>query len=88
MLKLMAALEEDGVFIFTAGGLDVAGFHVDASMGPEVYYSTLGINGLLQVIEEAGCVLRHLEFDQLPHNIWWSLFNVYPEYAKHDLVHA
>lgn len=67
MLKLMAALEKDGVFIFTAGGLDVAGFHVDASMGPEVYYSSLGINGLLQVIEEAGCVLRHLEFDQLPH---------------------
>ncbi|ABR91744.1 Uncharacterized conserved protein [Janthinobacterium sp. Marseille] len=66
MLKLMTALKEDGVFIFSAGGLDTEGFHVDSSMGPEVYYSTLGINGFLKVIEDAGCVLRHLEFDQLP----------------------
>ncbi|MNR76088.1 hypothetical protein D3C72_67430 [compost metagenome] len=67
MLKLMGALKEDGVFIFSAGGLDAEGFHVDSAMGPEVYYSSLGINGLLQVIEEGACVLRHLEFDQLPH---------------------
>jgi hypothetical protein len=35
-------------------------------MGPEVCYSTLGIPGLLDVIEEAGCACRHLEFDQYP----------------------
>jgi len=67
MLKLMHALEDGGVFIFTAGGLDAEDSHVDATMGPEVYYSTLGIPGLLAVIAEAGCVCRHLEFDQLPH---------------------
>jgi predicted TPR repeat methyltransferase len=67
MLKLMHALEDGGVFIFTAGGLDAEESHVDSTMGPEVYYSTLGIPGLLEVIAEAGCVCRHLEFDQLPH---------------------
>jgi predicted TPR repeat methyltransferase len=66
MLKLMHALESGGVFIFSAGGLDHADTHVDAAMGPAVGYSTLGIPGLLDVIAEAGCVCRHLEFDQHP----------------------
>jgi predicted TPR repeat methyltransferase len=66
MLKLMQALETGGVFIFTAGGLDAEDTHVDAAMGPEVYYSTLGIPGLLEVIDEGGCIVRHLEFDQYP----------------------
>ena len=35
-------------------------------MGPPVYYSTLGIPGLLQVTQDAGCICRHLEFDQHP----------------------
>ncbi|HEY8606064.1 MAG TPA: methyltransferase domain-containing protein [Noviherbaspirillum sp.] len=66
MLKLMGALEAGGVFIFSAGGLDEAGEHVDSAMGPEVYYSTLGIPGLLDAVSDAGCVCRHLEFDQHP----------------------
>ncbi|MBQ5949162.1 class I SAM-dependent methyltransferase [Massilia sp. ST3] len=66
MLKLMRALEPGGVFIFSAGGLDAPGEHVDAAMGPEVYYATLGIPGLLDVVAEAGCMVRHLEFDQHP----------------------
>ena len=66
MLKLMRMLEAGGVFIFTAGGLDAEDAHVDATMGPAVYYSTLGIPGLLGVIRDAGCVCRHLEFDQYP----------------------
>jgi predicted TPR repeat methyltransferase len=66
MLKLMQALEAGGVFIFTAGGLDAENEHVDAAMGPAVYYSTLGIPGLLEVIAAAGCICRHLEFDQYP----------------------
>ena len=68
MLKLMGALEPGGVFVFSAGGLDTADEHTDASMGVEVYYSSLGIPGLLDVISEAGCVCRHLEFDQHPQN--------------------
>jgi SAM-dependent methyltransferase len=66
MLKLMQALETGGVFIFSAGGLDTEDEHVDATMGPAVYYATLGIPGLLAVIDEGGCVIRHLEFDQYP----------------------
>jgi predicted TPR repeat methyltransferase len=67
MLKLMRALDTGGIFIFTAGGLDQEDAHVDSAMGPEVYYATLGIPGLLEVIAEAGCICRHLAFDQLPH---------------------
>lgn len=67
MLKLMHCLEDGGVFIFSAGGLDREDTHVDSSMGPEVCYGTLGIPGLLDAIAEAGCICRHLEFDQLPH---------------------
>lgn len=68
LLKLMAALEPGGVLLFTAGGLDRPGEHTDASMGPEVYYATLGIPALLAVIAESGCLLRHFEFDQHPHS--------------------
>jgi len=68
MLKLMAALEVGGVFVFSAGGLDGPGEHTDCAMGPEVGYSTLGIPGLLEVIGQAHCICRHLEFDQFPQN--------------------
>ena len=64
--KLMRSLEAGGVFIFSAGGLDSPAEHVDSAMGPEVYYGSLGIPGLLQVVGEAGCICRHLEFDQYP----------------------
>lgn len=66
MLKLMGALAPGGVFIFSAGGLDQADEHVDASMGPAVYYGSLGIPGLLDALRDAGCICRHLEFDQFP----------------------
>lgn len=66
MLKLMGALEQGGVFVFSTGGLDGPGEHVDATMGPAVYYSTLGIPQLLALAERAGCVCRHLEYDQHP----------------------
>ncbi len=66
MLKLLAALEDGGVCVFSAGGLDAPDEHLDAAMGPSVYYGTLGIPGLLAVIADAGCACRHLEFDQHP----------------------
>jgi predicted TPR repeat methyltransferase len=66
MAKLLAALDRGGVCIFSAGGLDVPHEHVDATMGPSLYYATLGIPGLLEVAAAAGCVCRHLEFDQYP----------------------
>ncbi len=68
MLKLMAALDPGGVLLLTAGGLDGPGEHRDASMGPEVYYATLGIPALLEMLPAGGCVCRHLELDQYPLN--------------------
>ena len=64
--KILSALNQGGVCIFSAGGLDEASDHTDDSMGPEVYYSTLGIPKLLDLISNSGCVCRHLEYDQHP----------------------
>jgi predicted TPR repeat methyltransferase len=66
MIKLISALEAGGVFLFSAGGLDAPGEHRDNYMGPTVYYASLGIKGLLAVIDEARGICRHLEFDQWP----------------------
>jgi len=64
--KLCGALSHGGVFIWTMGGLDAPEEKRDSSMGAPVYYSVLGIPQTLQTIAEAGCVCRHLEFDQWP----------------------
>lgn len=66
LTKLISALNTDGVFIFSCGGTDEQGCHNDNSMGPEVYYSTLGINGFLTLFIELDCICRHLEYDQHP----------------------
>ena len=54
------------MFIFSCGGLDEAGEHKDDTMGEEVYYSSLGVDGFLKVISDAGCICRHMEYDQYP----------------------
>jgi 2-polyprenyl-3-methyl-5-hydroxy-6-metoxy-1,4-benzoquinol methylase len=64
--KLCGALRPGGILIWTTGGLDGPEEKWDSSMGPPVYYSVLGISKTLQTIAEAGCVCRHLEFDQWP----------------------
>lgn len=64
--KLCGALSPGGVFIWTTGGLDGPEEKRDSSMGVPVSYSVLGIPKTLQTIAEAGCVCRHLEFDQWP----------------------
>lgn len=64
--KLMAALVPGGVLMFSTGGLAEATEHRDSVMGPEVYYSTLGIAGILSLVDAYGCVCRHLEFDHWP----------------------
>jgi len=64
--KLCGALSPGGVFIWTMGGLDGPEEKRDSSMGPPIYYSVLGIPKTLQTISEAGCVCRHLEYDQMP----------------------
>jgi SAM-dependent methyltransferase len=64
--KLLQSLTQDGVCIFTMGGLDVPSEKVDSAMGPRMYYSVLGIPGTLALLSEAHCVCRHLEYDQYP----------------------
>ncbi|MCG8617246.1 MAG: class I SAM-dependent methyltransferase [Desulfobacterales bacterium] len=64
--KLFSLLNPGGVCIFTTGGTDTAEEKTDDYMGPKVYYSTLGIPKLLEVINRSGCLLRHFEYDQYP----------------------
>jgi trans-aconitate methyltransferase len=64
--KILQGLSPGGVCVFTAGGLDAPSEKVDSAMGPRMYYSTLGIPTMLQLISEAACVCRHLEYDQYP----------------------
>ncbi|MCF7790120.1 MAG: class I SAM-dependent methyltransferase [Prosthecobacter sp.] len=66
LTKLCEALAPGGVFIFTFGGLDAPEEKRDASMGAPVYYSTLGVSQTLQTVAAAGCVCRHVEYDQHP----------------------
>ena len=64
--KLCHALAPGGLFIFTLGGLDAPAEKLDESMGVLMHYSTLGIPQTLQTLANAGCVCRHLEYDQYP----------------------
>ena len=64
--KLCNALSRGGVLIFTTGGLDAASEKRDSTMGPTMYYSVLGIPATLRILTEAGCICRHLEYDQYP----------------------
>jgi len=64
--RILQALTPGGICIFTAGGLDAPTEKIDSAMGPQMYYSVLGIPNMLEVLSEAGCICRHLEYDQYP----------------------
>jgi 2-polyprenyl-3-methyl-5-hydroxy-6-metoxy-1,4-benzoquinol methylase len=64
--KILRNLTPGGVTIFTTGGLDEPSEKIDSAMGPQMYYSVLGIPNTLRVISDCGCVCRHLEYDQYP----------------------
>ncbi|RXJ66775.1 SAM-dependent methyltransferase [Halarcobacter ebronensis] len=66
LYKIIEGLNVGGVFIFSFGGTSKEGSHTDNFMGPEVYYSSLGLNGFIKLFIELGCIIRHLEFDQYP----------------------
>lgn len=68
MTKIVESMEPGGIFIFTTGGVDVPGEKTDSFMGPEMYYSVLGIPKVLALLDSLGCVCRHLEYDQYPEN--------------------
>lgn len=52
--------------MFTTGGTDAPEEKRDSHMGPPMYHATLGIPKTLHALAEAGCVVRHLEYDQYP----------------------
>lgn len=64
--KVLQGLAPGGVVIFTLGGLDAPEEKLDSAMGPPMYYSTLGLPNTLKLLTEAGCICRHLEYDQYP----------------------
>ena len=64
--KIVDSLNPGGVFIFSFGGTKEAGFHQNNTMGPSVYYSSLGTQGFLRFLLDLDCHIRHLEFDQYP----------------------
>jgi SAM-dependent methyltransferase len=64
--KLCGALKEEGVLIFTSGGLDRPDEVTNPCMGQPLYHSTLGIPKTLQILSECDCVCQHLEYDQYP----------------------
>jgi SAM-dependent methyltransferase len=64
--RILTGLTPGGVCIFTTGGVDAPEEKTDTAMGPPMYYSVLGIPRTLEVIANAGCICRHLEYDQYP----------------------
>jgi len=66
--KLCAALQTDGVLLFTCGGGHTSDEITGSFQGQEFAYSTLGVNTFLQLLHEQGCTCRHLEYDQYPEN--------------------
>ena len=66
LTKLCRGLAAGGVLVFTTGGTDGPDERQNSHMGPPMYHATLGIPATLRVLAEAGCVCRHLEYDQHP----------------------
>jgi RimJ/RimL family protein N-acetyltransferase len=66
LTKLCRGLGPGGVLVFTTGGTDVPSEKQDSCMGPPMYHATPGIPTTLRVLAGAGCVCRHLEYDQYP----------------------
>lgn len=64
--KLCAALTPGGVLIFTSGGVDTPGHVTNPCHGQPLYHAAPGIPHLLRLVDQFGCVCRHLEYDQYP----------------------
>lgn len=66
LTKMCRGLAAGGVLVFTTDGTDGPNERRNSYMGPPMYHATLGIPDTLRVLTEAGCVCRHLEYDQHP----------------------
>ncbi|WP_010047460.1 GNAT family N-acetyltransferase [Gemmata obscuriglobus] len=66
LTKLCRGLAAGGVLVFSTGGTDGPDERQNTFMGPPMYHATLGIPRTLRILAAAGCVCRHLEYDQHP----------------------
>lgn len=66
LTKLCRGLAADGVLVFTTGGTDGPSEKQNSYMGPPIYHAALGLPRTLQILADAGCLCRHLEYDQHP----------------------
>ena len=64
--KLCTALNPGGVLIFTTGGVDTPSHVTNPYQGQPLYHAALGIPHLLRLVDDFGCICRHLEYDQHP----------------------
>ena len=64
--KLCGGLADNGVLIFTTGGVYEPGEVTNPCFGEPLYHAAPGIPAILRTIEESGCFCRHLEFDGGP----------------------
>ncbi|MEM7792496.1 MAG: class I SAM-dependent methyltransferase [Verrucomicrobiota bacterium] len=62
--KLCNGLKEEGILIFTSGGVDEPSDGSNPFLGQPLYHAALGIPKLLEIISANGCICRHLEYDQ------------------------
>lgn len=62
--KLSHHLSSGGVMIFSAGGAIEPEQHSNHSMGPELFYATLGVNGYQKLFLSLGLVCKHMEYEK------------------------
>lgn len=64
--KICGGLAEEGVLIFTTGGVEKPEEVTHPCFGQPLYHAAPGISAVLRALGEGGCVCRHLEYDQHP----------------------
>jgi trans-aconitate methyltransferase len=65
--KICCGLAQDGVLIFTTGGVKKPEEIIVNNFGQPLYHAAPGIHPVLRTLEESGCLCRHLEYDQERH---------------------
>src|SRR5262249_35822067 len=66
LAKLCRGLSAGGGLVFTTGGTDAPSGKQGSCRGPLMYHAPPRVPKTLQVLAEAGCACRHLEYDQHP----------------------
>lgn len=64
--KICSGLAQEGVLIFTTGGVEKPDEKTHLCFGQPLYHAAPGISAVLRTLEESGCACRHLEYDQYP----------------------